>query len=129
MKKILQEHGNFSGWCINFEKSLIYFSTNVQEQIRNDISQTLRVWHTRETGRYLRLPSMVGQQKKVVLQGLKDRLCNWVSNWCIRPLSLGGKEVFIKSILQAIPTYSMLCFLLPNSAYCEIVEIISKFWC
>lgn len=35
--------------------------------------------------------------------------------WSIRNLSIEGNEVFIKSVLQVIPTYAMQCFKLPVS--------------
>lgn len=41
---------------------------------------------------------------------------------------MGGREVLIKSILQAIPTYAMMCFLLPRT-FCKKIEgILAKFW-
>ncbi|KAL4335266.1 hypothetical protein GQ457_07G037440 [Hibiscus cannabinus] len=46
----------------------------------------------------------------------------------IRFLSQGGKEVFIKSVLQAIPMYSMCCFLFPKSFCHELEQIIARFW-
>lgn len=52
-----------------------------------------------------------------VLQGWKEKL-----------LSTGGKEVLIKAIAQAIPTYTMTCFKLPNSICDEIYRIYAKFW-
>ncbi|KAA3455040.1 reverse transcriptase [Gossypium australe] len=45
-----------------------------------------------------------------------------------RMLSKGGKEVFIKSVLQAIPTYAMSYFLLPR-VLCQMIENkIVKYW-
>lgn len=38
-----------------------------------------------------------------------------------------GKEVFIKSILQAKPFFSMICFLLPNTTCDEINSVLSEF--
>ncbi|KAA3465150.1 reverse transcriptase-like protein [Gossypium australe] len=43
-------------------------------------------------------------------------------------LSQGGKEVFIKSVLQAIPTFAMSCFLLPNSLCKKMEGIFANFW-
>lgn len=43
-------------------------------------------------------------------------------------LSQGGKEVFIKVILQAIPTYTMACFLLLKVLCDELKSIVARFW-
>lgn len=43
-------------------------------------------------------------------------------------MSQEGKEVFIKSMLQAIQTYAMSCFLLPKSLCEELESIFAKFW-
>lgn len=45
-----------------------------------------------------------------------------------RFLSQGGKEVFIKSVLQAIPTYAMTCFLLLKTLCDELEAIVARFW-
>ncbi|KAA3462272.1 RNA-directed DNA polymerase [Gossypium australe] len=51
---------------------------------------------------------MVGRRKKESFQNLKDRFKQRIENW-------SEKKVFIKAILQAIPTYTMAYFLLPKS--------------
>lgn len=56
---------------------------------------------------------MVGRRKKVVFLELKERVNQKSKNWSICNLSFGGKEVFIKSILQALPIYVVQCFKLP----------------
>lgn len=38
-----------------------------------------------------------------------------------------GKEVFIHSVLQALPTYSMSCFLLPKTLCVDLECIMAKF--
>ena len=43
-------------------------------------------------------------------------------------LSQVGKEVLIKAVAQAIPTYIMGCFLLPQGLYDHIKSLISRFW-
>ena len=50
------------------------------------------------------------------LQGLKEKI-----------LSQVGRKVLIKSVIQAIPTYSMSCFKLPKGLIKDIEVMIYKF--
>lgn len=43
-------------------------------------------------------------------------------------LSVGGREVLIKVVLQAIPMYAMACFLLPTSFCKDLEVVIARFW-
>lgn len=86
------------------------------------------VKQSNELERYLGLSNMVGRQKKVVFQALKDRVKRKVDSWSTRFLSQCGKKVFIKVVLQAIPTYFMACFLLSKPLCRELESIIARFW-
>lgn len=74
------------------------------------------------------LPAHIGRSRTEVFLYLKDRLWERVKGWNEKKLSKAGKEVLIKSILQAIRTYVMSCFRLPNSIIDEAEKIIRKFW-
>ena len=43
-------------------------------------------------------------------------------------LSMGGKEILIKAIAQAVPTYTMSCFLLPKDLYDDLESMERNFW-
>ena len=43
-------------------------------------------------------------------------------------LSAGGKKILIKSVIQAIPTYSMAVFKLPRGLCQHITSMVRKFW-
>jgi hypothetical protein len=43
-------------------------------------------------------------------------------------LSVGGKEILLKAIAQAIPTYAMLVFKIPKGICKAIVAAIARFW-
>ncbi|KAA3477205.1 reverse transcriptase [Gossypium australe] len=78
--------------------------------------------------RYLGLPNVVGRQEKEFFQNLKDKVSQRSGQWSTRLLSQWGNEVFIKSVLQATPTYAMTCFLLPKSLCGELENIFAKLW-
>ncbi|KAA3477260.1 reverse transcriptase [Gossypium australe] len=128
LKQILIEYENCSGQCVNYDKSAVFFSTNTQEGDKAVISRVLGVRSSNNPKRYLGLPNMVGRNKKISFQILKDKMKQRIDNWSARHLSQRGKEVFIKAILQAIPTYTMACFLIPKSLCVELEGIMARYW-
>ncbi|XP_052478001.1 uncharacterized protein LOC128033827 [Gossypium raimondii] len=128
LKDILKEYERCSGQCVNFSKSTVFFSSNMMEGDKAAISTELGIRRSTNMEKYLGLPNMVGMRKKESFQNLKDRIKLKIGNWSTRFLSQGGKEVFIKSVLQAIPTYAKACFLLPKSLCEEFESIFARYW-
>ncbi|KAE8685451.1 Proline-rich receptor-like protein kinase PERK8 [Hibiscus syriacus] len=77
---------------------------------------------------YLGLPAIVGRNKRGAFAHIRDRFNARISSWSVKVLSQGGKEVFIKAVLQALPLYAMYCFLLSKSLCIEIELIMARFW-
>ncbi|KAA3490347.1 reverse transcriptase [Gossypium australe] len=71
---------------------------------------------------------MVGRKKSWAFAHFADRFRKMIEGWNLRYLSIGGKEVFIKSILQAIPLYAMQCFLMPKYFCRKLEGIMNKLW-
>lgn len=63
-KEILSEYKRCSGQCVNFSKSIVFFSKNTIEEERHLIVNLLGVRSSDEPKRYLGLPNMVGRKKK-----------------------------------------------------------------
>ena len=78
--------------------------------------------------KYLGLPAFVGRSKKQVFNFVQDRVWKKLKGWKEKFLSTTGREVLIKSVVQAIPTYVMSCFLLPIGLCEHIESMISKLW-
>ncbi|KAL8104689.1 hypothetical protein AgCh_028771 [Apium graveolens] len=55
---------------------------------------------------------------------MQDRIEGWDKKY----LSKGGKELLIKTVSQAIPTYAMSIFLLPKQMCTELEGLMCKFW-
>ena len=78
--------------------------------------------------KYLSLPSLIGRSKKQVFIKIKERMGKKMSGWKEKLLSIGGREILIKAVAQAVPTYSMGCFLLPKGLCEEIEGMMRNFW-
>ena len=78
--------------------------------------------------KYLGLPTEVGRATNGAFQYIKDRVWNKVKGWIEQTLSAGGKEILIKVVAQAIPTYTMGCFRLPKGMCDHINSLLRKFW-
>lgn len=127
MKDILDQYERASGKKVNFEKSVIFFSSNVEDNAANMIVSKLGVRGAYNIECYLGLPTLIGR-KKEAFSTLCDRLRSKVNSWNNRFLSQGGKEVYIKTVLQALPAYSMSCFLLPKTLCYKLEQMMTRFW-
>ena len=74
------------------------------------------------------LPTIIGRSKKVIFAAIKERIWNKLQGWKEKLLSKPGKEVLIKVVAQAIPTYMMSIFRIPDGLIDEIHSIIARFW-
>ena len=72
---------------------------------------------------------MVGGQSKVsTFKGLLERITNKVMGWKEKHISKAGREVLIKTVAQAIPTYSISLFKIPKVICDGINSILAKYW-
>ncbi|KAL0294588.1 UNVERIFIED_CONTAM: hypothetical protein Sradi_6878200 [Sesamum radiatum] len=76
---------------------------------------------------YLGLPSKVARSKKDLFATIRDRVWQRISGWNAKLLSQVGKDVIIKSIIQAIPSYAMGCFRLPTTLLFELHGMVARF--
>lgn len=78
--------------------------------------------------KYLGLPTIVRKSKYNTFREIKDGVwlnLNSQNNQFFSPI---GKEVLLKVVIQAIPTYHMIVFRLPTELCKEIVSLRSRFW-
>ncbi|XP_074328182.1 uncharacterized protein LOC141666094 [Apium graveolens] len=128
VKNVLDTYENWSGQAVNYQKSAIFFSSNVRIDKQQEIMEVLGVHNDIGESKYLGLPSLIGRSKKLVFKYLKDKVINQIKSWSAKLLSRAGKLVLLKNVVQAIPAYAMSCFLLPKSIGQEIQKIMNAFW-
>jgi hypothetical protein len=61
-------------------------------------------------------------------QPIKDRLSKRMSDWNEKYMSSGAKDVLIKSVAQALPTYTMGIFKMTDKFCEEVSQMIRNFW-
>ncbi|KAK6157650.1 hypothetical protein DH2020_011898 [Rehmannia glutinosa] len=103
-------------------------SANINLNIRTTLGQQLGVPQVDQHDRYLGLPALIGKSKKVAFKAIQERVLQKLKGWKERMLSRAGKEILIKAIIQAIPTYVMCCFLLPKGICEDIEQKTARFW-
>ena len=64
--------------------------------------------------KYFGLPANVGVDKTNCFSFLIERIVKKISVWKENLLSAGGKEILLKALIQAIPTYAMSVFKIPK---------------
>ncbi|GAU38494.1 hypothetical protein TSUD_64740 [Trifolium subterraneum] len=128
LMRILHTYEAASGQEVNLVKSEVFISRNMSQAAKEDLSRILGVKLVLGTGIYLGLPSMVGRSKKAIFSYIKDCIWKRINSWRGRALSKAGKEMMIKSVLQAIPSYVMSMFILPASLIHDIEKMINAFW-
>ncbi|XP_075670379.1 putative mitochondrial protein AtMg00310 [Castanea sativa] len=78
--------------------------------------------------KYLGLPMVCGKSKVNTFKELQKRITKRVMGWKEKLISKVGREILIKTVAQAIPTYSMCLFKLPNAICDKINSLLSNYW-
>ncbi|XP_065619131.1 uncharacterized protein LOC136063137 [Quercus suber] len=125
--EILSSYENVSGQKLNRDKTALFFSKSTPSDVQRQIMETLGVSELTQYEEYLGLLAMVGRNKRVSFDKLKQRVWKRLQGWEGKLLSQAGREVLIKSVIQAIPTYTMSYFKLPITLCQEIETLIRKF--
>ena len=116
------------GQKINPKKTTIFFGKSVSVSSKSAIKNFLGVLEIKEYEKYLGLPAVVGKNKMANFNYIKERVWGKLQGWKEKLLSQAGREVLLKAVVQAIPTFPMSCFKLPIGLCHDIEAMIRKFW-
>ena len=95
---------------------MLFFSPNTDLTVRENMCSMLNAQIVTEFEKYLGLLIVGGKNKVNTFKNLQERIAK------------RGREVLIKTIAQAIPTYSMNLFKLPKGLCNDINSILAKYW-
>lgn len=128
LKSILDKYSAASRQVINYDKSSILISPNASPANVRLLQSTFNLSIVSCHDIYLGLPSMIGRKKSQPFSMLKERIRNKILGWTSKLFSCGGKEILIKVVAQAIPTYSMSVFRLPIGFCSDLQQMVADYW-
>ena len=117
-----------TGQLINQAKCSIMFSASCPIPSQEAIRAILHVEKQGFEERYLGLPTPDGRMHRGKFDNLQSRLCKRLLEWGDSLLAQSGREIFIKAVAQAIPTYLMGVFKLPLSLCDDLTKLVRDYW-
>ena len=128
VQNVLSLYEDCSGQTINKDKSSIMFSRNTTDGVKEAFMAEMNINSEARNEKYLGLPVYMGRSKVQTFNYLKERVWKRIQGWKEKLLSRAGKDVLIKAIAQAIPTYAMSCFDLRKTLCDDISTMICRYW-
>lgn len=80
MREVISDSEKMSGQLLNFDKSLIFFSNNMEDVERLNIGSILGVRIANNLKKYLGLLTMVGRRKKQAFMEIKEKFLLRIKN-------------------------------------------------
>ncbi|CAL1404087.1 unnamed protein product [Linum trigynum] len=125
---LIREYGAITGQEVNINKSSVFFSANVPDVDKAAIIGHIGFASSNCHTKYLGVPTEWGNSKKETFQFLIQRMEKMGEAWKSLLLSHGGKEVLLKAVIQAIPSYIMYLFNLPVNLTKKMDSLLTNFF-
>jgi hypothetical protein len=128
LREILEIYNRGSGQLVNQDKSAIFFCENCSSESKEEFRNRLDIHREALAEKYLGLPTSVGRKTNEVFEYLPTRVKGLIGSWSGREASYAGREILLKSVAQAVPIFSMSCFLSPLDTCKKMRQAIANYW-
>ena len=125
MVEVLEKFCCESGQRISEDKSQVYFSPNVNSELKEEVCERLGIRETHNIGKYLGFPLRHRGISRNPYNFIAERVMNKLAGWKAKFISFAGRVVLIKSVMSTIPNYVMQGAALPVHV-CEKLDKINK---
>jgi Reverse transcriptase (RNA-dependent DNA polymerase) len=126
LKLLLSGFENMTGLKINYSKSEV-ISLNLTTHKENLLAQILECKIESLPIKYLGVPLHNKKLRKIYWDFLLNKISNKLDTWQGKLLSLGGRLILIRSVLNVISIYWMIIFRLPSHIRYRINQLCKKF--
>lgn len=122
---VLDEFCKASGQVVSKKKSSIFFSKNVTLREGQMLSAAIGIARTEDLGCYLGVSLIHSRVTNKTYQVLVDRVMSRLCSWHAKSLSFAGQLTLLRSVLVAIPQYTMQSTKIPKASL-ENIEKLSR---
>lgn len=112
-KLILRLFSMISGLQVHFKKST-FIPINLEEEESQLAGEIIGFHKTTFPIQYLGMPLTIKRPTRSQFMPLIEKVERKLQSWQSKLISRGGRHQLVKSVLSALPTYFMQCFLLPK---------------
>jgi hypothetical protein len=128
LHNILETYRIGSGQLVNRSKSAVFFSANCTEEMKQEVHEFSGIEAEALVEKYLGLPTALGRSADDQFEHIVARIKKLVNGYTAKNLSGAARDVLVKAICQAIPTYSMSCFRLSKKTCKKITSVVARYW-
>ena len=123
--RVLDDFCYQSGQKVSLSKSKVFFSPNVNPNLRHQMCSILGVSSTPTLGKYLGFPLRSNGRSTRDFDFVVEKVQAKLSSWKGKLLSPAGRVVLVQSVTSAIPAYYMQNVALP-SRICTKLDKINR---
>nr|KYP50870.1 Putative ribonuclease H protein At1g65750 family [Cajanus cajan] len=120
IKTCLELFCTSSGMKVNHDKTRVHFSKNVGWVVKNETSDTLGFQRTDNLGKYLGVQLHHTRVSKRTLNSVMEHVNRRLNQWKVKKLSFAGRLTLTRSVLAAIPSYTMQTVFFPRQLCDEL---------
>ena len=115
------------GQKISKQKSVVFFSRNVNQDNINGLGNGMGMVVTNDLGKYLGVPIIHGKITKQMYAYVVDKMKMRILDWTSKCLSMAGQSVLSQSFLSASPLFTMQTTVILKAICNEIDMLRRKF--
>lgn len=123
----MQRFCDSSGLKINLNKSKAIVSKGVSAMVKDSIAGIAPIPFVNDLGKYLGFPLRGGRVQRSRFNFLLESIQRKLNSWRANMLNLAGRVCLAKSVIAAIPTYTMQVFNMPRGITARINQIMRSF--
>lgn len=127
MKSILDLFCRCSGQKVSEAKTRIFFSKNVDNQVKRRVCEVAGFQMMDDLRKYLGVPILYHRVNRNSFRFILDKVDQPVSNWKVKTLAFAGRVTLTQLVLQTLPTYVMQSAYLPRHICDQIDKRCRKF--